>query len=150
MPERSTQSIRIEAPPARIAEVVCDFTSYPEWVSAYRSAEVLERYEDGYPSQVRFQLDAGLISDEYTLVYEYAEDLTRIEWRLAAPSRTQRAQQGSYDIEDNGDGSSTVTYTLEVDLAIPLLGMLKRKAERVVMDTALKDLKRRVESSDSN
>ncbi|MEP7021528.1 MAG: cyclase, partial [Pseudonocardiales bacterium] len=30
--------------------------------------------------------------------------------------------------------------------AIPMLGLLKRKAERVVMDTALKELKKRVES----
>ena len=28
-----------------------------------------------------------------------------------------------------------------------MLGMLKRKAERVVMDTALKELKKRVESA---
>jgi hypothetical protein len=37
-------------------------------------------------------------------------------------------------------------YTLSVDLGIPLLGSLRRKAERVVMDTALKELKRRVEA----
>ena len=38
-----------------------------------------------------------------------------------------------------------MTYTLAVDLAIPMLGLLKRKAERIVMDTALKELKKRVE-----
>lgn len=38
-----------------------------------------------------------------------------------------------------------MTYYLAVDLMIPMLGMLKRKAERVIMDTALKELKKRVE-----
>ena len=42
--------------------------------------------------------------------------------------------------------STEVTYQLQVDLAIPMIGMLKRKGERVIIDTALKGLKRRVES----
>jgi ribosome-associated toxin RatA of RatAB toxin-antitoxin module len=146
MPESSTQSIVIDAPPERVAEVICDFERYPEWVPAYRSAEVVEEYTDGYASQVRFVLDAGVLTDEYTLAYEYAEDLSRIEWRLVSPSRLQRAQHGSYDIVDNGDGTSTVTYSLTVEPAIAMLGMFRRKAEKVIMDTALRELKRRVES----
>lgn len=146
MAETSTQSITIAAPRARIAEVICDFPKYPEWVSAAKRVEVVEEYEDGYASQVRFVLDAGMLADEYTLAYEYAEDLSRIEWHLVAPSRIQKAQQGSYDIEEHADGTSTVTYTLAVELSIGMLGMFKRKAEKVIIDTALKGLKKRVES----
>ncbi len=146
MTDQSTQSIVIRATPAEVAAVICDFPRYPEWVSATRSVEVLEEYEDGYASQVKFDLDAGLVSDEYTLAYEYAEDISRIEWHLAEPSRMQKAQDGSYDIVDNGDGTVTVTYTLSVDLAIGMLGMFKRKAEKVIMDTALNELKRRVDT----
>ena len=146
MADTSTQSIVIAAPRSRIAEVICDFPRYPDWVSAVKRTEVLEEYEDGYASQVRFLLDAGMLQDEYTLVYEYAEDISRIEWRLAAPSRIQKAQDGSYDIEENTDGTSTVTYTLAVELSIGMLGMFKRKAEKMIMDTALRELKRRVES----
>ena len=43
-------------------------------------------------------------------------------------------------------GGTKVTYDLEVDLKIPMIGMLKRKAEKVIIDTALKELKKRVES----
>jgi ribosome-associated toxin RatA of RatAB toxin-antitoxin module len=146
MADSSTQSIVISAPPGRVAEVICDFPRYPEWTGAMKRVEVLEEYEDGYASQVRFLLDAGVITDEYTLAYEYAEDISRIEWHLVAPSKVQRAQSGSYDIVDNGDGTSTVTYTLEVELSMPMLGMFKRKAEKMIMDTALRELKRRVES----
>jgi ribosome-associated toxin RatA of RatAB toxin-antitoxin module len=146
MAESSTKSIVIGAPPAQIADVICDFPRYPEWVSAARSVEVVEEYEDGYASQVRFVIDAGVVQDEYTLSYEYAEDISRIEWQLVAPSRMQKAQTGSYDIEDNGDGSSTVTYSLSVELSISMMGMFQRKAEKVIMDTALKELKRRVET----
>jgi carbon monoxide dehydrogenase subunit G len=147
MAETSTQSIVIAAPRDRVVEVICDFARYPEWVSAAQRVEVVEEYEDGYASQVRFVLDAGVVQDEYTLVYEYAEDLSRIEWHLAAPSKIQKVQNGSYDIEEQPDGTSTVTYTLAVELSIGMLGMFKRKAEKMIMDTALKELKRRVEAA---
>ena len=146
MADTSTQSIVIGAPAARIAEVICDFPQYPQWAGAVRSAHVLQEYEDGYASQVRFVIDGGIVQDEYTLEYEYAEDISRIEWHLVEPSRMQRTQQGSYDLQDNGDGTSTVTYTLAVELSIGMLGMFKRKAEKVIMDTALRELKKRVES----
>lgn len=146
MADSSTQSIVVDAPPEQVAAVICDFSSYPEWTEAVKSAEVVEEYEDGYARQVRFALDAGVLADEYTLTYEYAEDLSRIQWTLTNPSRMQRRQIGSYDIDDNGDGTSTVTYTLEVELSVGMLGMFRRKAERMIMDAALKQLKRRVES----
>ncbi len=146
MADTSTQSIVVDASPDRIAQVICDFPRYPEWVSAVKSTKVLEEYEDGYASQVRFVIDAGVMTDEYTLEYEYAEDISRIEWHLVAPSKVQKAQQGSYDITANEDGTSTVTYTLSVDLSVGMLGMFKRKAEKMIMDSALRDLKRRVES----
>ena len=148
MADTSTQSILIGAPGPRVAGVICDFERYPEWVTAAKSVEVVEEYEDGYASQVRFVLDAGVVQDEYQLAYEYAEDISRIEWHLVAPSKIQRSQVGSYDIEDHGDGTSTVTYTLSVELSIGMLGMFRRKAEKMIMDAALRDLKRRVESEE--
>jgi len=146
MADTSTQSIQVHAPLARVAAVICDFPRYPEWVDAAKQVEVVEEYEDGYAAQVRFVIDAGVMTDDYTLEYSYADDLSRIEWHLVAPSKTQKSQQGSYDLVDDGDGTTTVTYTLEVELSIGMLGMFRRKAEKLIMDTALKQLKRRVES----
>lgn len=146
MADSSTQSIIIGASPDRVAAVICDFPSYPDWAEAVRRAEVIEEYEDGYASQVRFTLDAGVMADEYVLAYEYAEDISRIEWHLVAPSKMQRSQRGSYDLVGNPDGTTTVTYTLEVELSVAMLGMFRRKAEKMIMDAALKQLKRRVEA----
>lgn len=147
MADASMQSIVIDATPAQIAAVICDFGSYAQWIPAMKSTEVLSEYEDGYAAEVRFALDAGVVSDEYTVVYEYAEDLSHIEWKLVKPSKMQKVQNGSYDLVDNGDGTTTVTYTLEVDLTMPVLGMFKRKAEKAIMDAALGGLKKRVEST---
>lgn len=147
MAESSTQSIVINGDRARIAEIICDYEAYPRWTQAIKAAEVIEEYEDGYPATVRFLVDHAVFHDEYTLHYDYSEDISRIEWNLVEPSKMQKAHRGSYDIADNGDGTCTVTYTLAVDLKMPMLGMFKRKAERAILDTALKELKKQVEAA---
>lgn len=146
MTDSSTQTIVIAAPPGEIATVICDFSRYPEWAGVMRSVQVLEEDADGRARQVRFSIDAGVVKDQYTLQFEYSQDGSEIRWHLAEPSSLQKSQIGSYAIKDNGDGTSTVTYTLAVELAMSMLGMFKRKAEKMIMDTALKELKRRVEA----
>jgi carbon monoxide dehydrogenase subunit G len=146
MADSSTQSILVQAPLAEVAAVICDFPRYPEWADAVKLAEVIEEYEDGYAALVRFVLDAGPLADDYQLEYAYSDDASRVEWHLAAPSKMQKVLNGSYDLVEDGGGNTTVTYTLEVELTVGMLGMFKRKAEKMIMDTALKELKRRVES----
>jgi hypothetical protein len=143
MPDQSTQSIVIAAPPAAIMAVIGDFAAYPEWAGSVKSTEVLSTGADGRPAQVKFMLDAGPIKDEYVLDYIWSGD-QRVDWSLVRATM-QKSQQGSYVLVARGD-STEVTYQLAVDLVIPMLGMLKRKAEKVIMDTALKELKKRVES----
>jgi carbon monoxide dehydrogenase subunit G len=142
MADQSTQSITIDAPPAAIMAVIADFAAYPKWAGSVKSAEVLSSGPDGRAAQVKFQLDAGPVKDEYVLEYDWTGD-ERVDWHLVRASM-QRSQQGSYVLVPRG-GSTEVTYHLAVDLVIPMLGMLKRKAEKVIMDTALKELKKRVE-----
>jgi hypothetical protein len=55
------------------------------------------------------------------------------------------AMEGSYQLERLAPDSTSVEYTLTLDLKIPMIGLLRRKAEKVITDTALKELKRRVE-----
>jgi carbon monoxide dehydrogenase subunit G len=142
MAEQSTQSIVIDAPPAAIMAVIADFPAYPQWAAAVKSAEVVSTGADGRAEQVRFVLDAGVVKDDYMLAYEWSGD-EKVAWRLVR-GQMQKSQQGSYVLTPR-DGSTEVTYQLAVDLAIPMLGMFKRKAEKVIMDTALKELKKRVE-----
>ena len=144
MADQSTQSIVIDAAPASIMAVIADFPNYPEWAASVKSAEVVESSPDGRARRVAFALDAGVVRDEYELVYEWSGN-ERVDWTLVR-GQMMRAQHGSYVLKESSPGHTEVTYSLTVDLVIPMLGLLKRKAERVVMDTALKELKRRVES----
>ncbi|MFN2497236.1 MAG: SRPBCC family protein [Pseudonocardiaceae bacterium] len=144
MADQSTQSIIINAEPKAIMDVIADFSAYPEWAVGVRQAEVIVPGGDARAEQVRFVLDAGVVKDEYVLVYNWSADGLTVSWELVQ-GQMQKAQHGSYVLEPAG-GSTKVTYSLTVDLAIPMIGMFKRKAERVIMDIALKGLKRRVET----
>jgi uncharacterized membrane protein len=142
MADQSTQSITIDAPPERIMAVIADFPAYPQWAASVKSAEVVSAGSDGRAEQVHFVLDAGVVKDDYTLAYTWSGD-QRVDWTLVK-GQMQKSQRGSYVLAPKGS-STEVTYALAVDLVMPMLGMLKRKAEKVIMDTALKELKKRVE-----
>jgi uncharacterized membrane protein len=147
MADQSTQSITIAAPAAAVMAVIADFAQYPVWATSVKSAEVLESFPDGRAKRVDFAIDAGMAKDEYELEYVWTGD-QRVDWTLLR-GQMQRSQQGSYVLNEAG-GSTDVTYSLTVEIAIPMLGLLKRKLEKMVMDTALKELKKRVESLESS
>jgi uncharacterized membrane protein len=142
MADQSTQSIDIDAPAADVMAVIADFPAYPQWVAAAKQVEVLDRGEDGRARQVHFVLDAGAVKDDYVLDYTWAGD-RKVSWTLVK-GQMQKRQEGSYTLEET-DGRTQVTYRITIDLSIPMLGMIKRKAEKVILDTALKELKKRVE-----
>lgn len=143
MAEKTTQTIHIDADPSTVLEVIADIDSYPEWISEYKEAEVQERGADGRPKTVRFVMDAGVIKDTMVMSYKWPKDRQSLSWTLVSSSLL-RSLEGSYRLAPKGSGTD-VTYELSVDLAVPMIGLLKRKAERRLTDTALKDLKKRVE-----
>ncbi|RCG28402.1 cyclase [Sphaerisporangium album] len=143
MADRTISSITIGAEPPAVVAVIADFPSYPRWAGQVKSAEVLSMGEDGRPATVRFVMDAGVISDEYTLGYTWHGD-EAVDWRIVESGKMLSGLTGSYRLA-GADGRTEVTYELVVDLKVPMIGMIKRKAEKVIVDTALKGLKKRVE-----
>ena len=144
MAEKTSQTIHIEADPGTVLEVIADIDSYPEWISEYKEAEVQERGADGYPKVARLVLDAAVLKDTMVMTYQWPADRQSVSWTLVSSSLL-RSLEGTYRLTPKGSGTE-VTYELSVDLAIPMIGLLKRKAERRLTDSALKDLKKRVEA----
>ena len=142
MADQSTQSITVDAPAADVMAVIADFPAYPQWVAAAKKVEVVEEGADGRAQQVHFVLDAGAVKDEYVLDYTWDGDRS-VSWTLVS-SQLMKRQDGTYELSES-DGRTEVTYAITIDTKMPLLGMMKRKAEKVILDTALKELKKRVE-----
>ena len=147
MADRTESRIVIEAEPGAVLDVIADFDSYPEWASEVKKVQVISEDGDGWADQVEFTLNAGAIKDTYVLEYDWdvSEDGTGVvSWTLVS-AQMLKAMNGSYTLETNSAGTE-ITYRLSVNVKIPMLGMLKRKAEKVIIDTALKELKKRVEA----
>ena len=144
MAEQTTSSIVISADPSSIMGVIADFDSYPAWAQGVKTADVVKQGSGDRPDQVYFELDASPIKDSYTLEYDWRGD-DAVTWTLVQ-GKMLKAMDGAYELDPRNDGTTEVTYRLAVDISIPMIGMLKRKAEKVIIDTALKGLKKRVES----
>jgi ribosome-associated toxin RatA of RatAB toxin-antitoxin module len=149
MADRTESRIVVDVAPADVLDVIADFDSYPEWTGAVKKTTVEQEYDDGWPHEVRFVLDAGVIKDTYTLAYTWdvAVDGTgTVSWSLVQAEQLLRGLDGSYELAAAPGGGTEVTYRLTVDVKIPMLGLLKRKAEKGIIETALTELKKRAEA----
>ena len=145
MADQTTSDIVVDAGADQVMAVIADFDAYPTWATGVKQTEVLEAGPGGRAKQVRFLLDAAPIKDDYVLAYDWDGDRS-VTWRLVR-GKVLKGMDGAYELDPDG-GGTRVTYRLAVDVAIPMIGMLRRKAEKVIIDTALKGLKKRVESVD--
>jgi len=142
--DSTSQTIYIDANPSTVMDVIADIGSYPDWIAEYQETEVLEIDADGYPKTARLVLDASVLKDTMVFSYVWPADHKSVSWSLVSSSLL-KSLHGAYRLAPKGSGTE-VTYDLAVDLVIPMIGLLKRKAERRLIDTALKDLKKRVEA----
>lgn len=143
MADISTQSLVMAAQPTAIMDAIADVAAYPDWTGAIKQVEITDPGTGVRPRRVRFTMDAGLIKDTYELEYDWPADGMSVSWNLVA-GKLQKGQQGSYSLV-TVDGGTEVTYRLAVQLTIPLIGPLRRNAEKTIMDTALRELRKRVE-----
>lgn len=143
MSERTKSSIDIAAAPEAVLRVITDFEAYPQWTGEVKEVRIEERDDAGRATKAWYRMDAGALRDEHTLAYEYPSD-TEVRWTLVS-SNMMRALDGAYVVAAT-DAGSHVTYQLAVDVKLPMVGLLKRKMEKLIIDRALSGLKKRVEA----
>jgi uncharacterized membrane protein len=143
--EGTVQSIEVSAPPQLVYEVALDLEAYPEWATGVKSVDVVEEDEQGRPLRAAFRADAMVKEIAYTLVYSYEME-NGFSWS-AEPGDDITAMDGSYEFNELDDGSTEVLYALRVDPAFSLPGFLRRQAEKQIVSSALRGLKRRAEAA---
>ncbi|MFL0578770.1 SRPBCC family protein [Dietzia sp. 179-F 9C3 NHS] len=135
----SVQSVTdIEASVSEIMEVLADVESLVDWSAAHKAVEVREADADGWPLVVWEKISQFGVSDEMVVQYEWYDG--EVSWSLVE-SGTQKIQNARYTLTDNGDGTTHVVFDLEVDLKIKLPGMVVKKAQKAIADTATKGLR---------
>jgi ribosome-associated toxin RatA of RatAB toxin-antitoxin module len=140
-------SIEIEAPIAAVYAVAADVEGSPRWQPEIKVAECLERDSDGNQALVHMETDAKVRRLGSDIRFSYAEP-DRISW--VQEDGDLKAVEGSWELEDLGEGRTRVTYWLEVDLGRtlgllirgPLVGVLRGQ----LVDSMPEKLKRFMES----
>jgi hypothetical protein len=147
MADQATERMTILAPRARCLDVVLDFEHYPVWAADVKEAAVLERDAEGRGIRVGYRVAAMGRSARYTLAYDYTGLPREISWVLVE-SDIMRRLDGHYVFNEVGPDTD-VLYELTIELVVPLPGFIKRRAEGKIIGTALRELKRQVESDEA-
>jgi len=145
-----TDSIVINAEPEAIMEALLDFESYPDWMTGVEEIEVRKRDKKKRGTEVRYKVDAVITKLDYVLSYAYKDKENKIE--IGCVEGDLEEVDSSYLLEPLGEGRTEVTYHYDVTYTIPrvlrgpLAKRLLKQVDKRVMNSALKDLKKRVES----
>jgi ribosome-associated toxin RatA of RatAB toxin-antitoxin module len=128
--------------------VVIDIAAYPEWVENLKTAEIQSRDERNRPLTARFEAEGLGRMTSYVLAYDLSEAPHQLAWNLVSGDLT-REIEGRYVFhdmtEEPGSPLTEVDYELTIDLAVPLPGFVKRRAEDKIVKSALDRFKLRVE-----
>jgi ribosome-associated toxin RatA of RatAB toxin-antitoxin module len=141
--DQATDTEHVASSASRCFDVAVDFERYPEWARDVKEANVLERDASGRATKVEYRASALGRSTHYTLSYDYSQAPERISWSLVEGD-IMRVIDGAYTFSPSGDGTD-ITYSLKIELIVPLPGFVKRRAEVRILHT-LKELKTRAES----
>jgi|SRR5215218_5729117 len=123
-------SAEIEAPIEKVYAIAADVERSPRWQPEIKVAECLERDDEGGWGLFHMKTSAGVRDLDSEMRFSF-EPPGRIAW--TQEDGTLKAVDGSWELEDLGDGRTRATYWMEVDLGRklglvlrgPLLGALR-------------------------
>ncbi len=144
MAETATETITIDAPHERVWRIAIDLESYPMWAHDIKDVNIRATDADGRPLEVEFRASALGRSTHYTLRYDYTDAPRAMGWSMLSGD-IQRSIDGVWRFEADGEYRTHVHYDLAIDLAIPLPGFVKRRAEVRILNT-VRELKARAEA----
>lgn len=142
--EGTVQKVEVSAEVQHVYEVALDLEAYPDWAGGVKSVSITDEDEYGRPAQADFVVDGMVKELSYTLAYDYDYD-NGFAWK-AIPNDDIRSLEGRYEFNSLDEGGCEVVYALRVDPAFTVPGFLRRQAEKQIVGTALRGLKKRAEA----
>ncbi|MEN8113649.1 MAG: SRPBCC family protein [Actinomycetota bacterium] len=143
--EGTVQKIEVAAPQQFVYEIALDVETYPDWAGGVKAVTVTEEDEYGRPAVADFTVDAMIKELSYTLDYDYSHD-GGFAW-AARPNVDLTLLEGSYTFNVIDDDNTEVVYALRVEPNFKVPGFLRRQAEKQIVGTALRGLKKRAEEA---
>jgi uncharacterized membrane protein len=143
--EGTVQKIEIAAPQQLVYEIALDIESYPEWAGGVKSVTILEEDDYERPTVADFTVDAMVKELSYILDYDYDVE-NGFAW-TARPNDDLDLLEGSYTFNVVDEDTTEVVYALRVEPNFKVPGFLRRQAEKQIVGTALRGLKKRAEEA---
>ncbi len=138
----------IAAPAERCFAVATDLEAYPDWAHGITSVSITERDDQGRPIAATFVAESFGRRTRYSLAYDLSDAPHRLSWSLVEGDLMRRIDgEYRFDASTTAPDLTDVTYELIIDLAVPLPGFVKRRAEGKIVRAALAEFCARVESS---
>ncbi len=141
MTEGTFQTLEIDAPAEILYDTAADIASYPEWATGVKEVEILESDQGGRVARARFIIEAFIREIEYVLAYTHDRPHS-LTW-VSEESPDLKMLEGSYTFTST-NSATEVAYALKVEPNFTIPGFLRHQAEKQIVTTALRGLRKRV------
>ena len=125
----------------KIYKVLTDYESYPDFMDGVKKVSELSR--DGSTAVVEYNLN--IIKK-----FSYTIDITEVEnssvsWTFKSGDLFNK-NIGSWTLKDNGDGTTDVTYKLDVDFKVKMPGMISKRLTSSSLPSMMKSVAKRAKA----
>lgn len=141
-------SEEINAPLEQVWAIVEDVATAPDWQGGVVSITPLETDSQGRPTLVESENDIKVRTVKTEVRFAY-DGPTRLTWEQEKGDL--KSVEGSWQLEDLGDGRTKATYTLDADpgrvIGMLMRGPIEGAVRKTLVDSRPGELKARVEGS---
>jgi uncharacterized protein YndB with AHSA1/START domain len=141
-------SAEIDAPLDEVWAAVEDVLTAPDWQGGLVAMSALERDAAGRPTLVETENDVKVRHVKTQVRFRY-EPPTRLSW--TQEKGDLKSVEGSWTLEDLGEGRTRATYTLDSDpgrvLGMLIRGPIEAAIRAMLVNARPGELKGRVESA---
>jgi carbon monoxide dehydrogenase subunit G len=143
-----TSTAEIDAPLDQVWALVQDVEAAPTWQGGLNSLVALDRDGEGRPTRCEVGADMKVRTVKTIVRFDYDGGPNRLSW--SQEKGDLKSVDGSWELEDLGEGRTRATYNVDADLGI-VLGALVRGPIEGAIRTMLAgaragELKARVEA----
>jgi ribosome-associated toxin RatA of RatAB toxin-antitoxin module len=127
--------------PENIYKVLTNYEGYADFMDGVKSVNVIERSAN----TVKVEYNINIIKKfSYVLTSTEVEN-KKVSWSFDSGDLFS-SNNGSWELKDNGDGTTEVTYNIDIDFKVKVPGMISRKLVSSNLPSMMKSVHKRAKS----
>lgn len=132
----------MEASVENVFKVLTDYANYPEFMDGVSAVDIIER--EGNTAKVKYELNV-------IKTFSYVLNLTEVENESVSWDFDNgdifSTNSGSWKLEDLGDGTTEVTYSIDLEIKIKMMGtgLITKKLLKTSLPSMMKQVEERAQ-----